>query len=85
MPMLVSIDPITECLSFVDKVLPKSAATFSKSTSSGKLSTAKAYNTSAHCLISILSEHLPMLNANDRIKVIERFFLAPRVDNTLKH
>lgn len=81
-PKLVNIDPTTEDLSFEDNVKRKSAQTFSRSTSSGKFSTAKAYSTSAHCLISNLSEHLPILNANDRIKVAERFFLAPRVDNT---
>lgn len=82
MPMLVNTDPMTEDRSFVDSVLRKSAPTFSRSTSSGKFSTAKAYNISAHCLISNFSEHLPMLNANDLINVVERFFLAPRVDNT---
>lgn len=83
-PRLVNIDPITEGLSFEDNVLRKSAQTFSRSTSSGKLRTAKAYRISAHCLISNLSEHLPILNANDRIKVAERFFLTPRVDNTFQ-
>lgn len=81
-PMLVNIDPITECRSFVNKTLRKSVPTFSRSTSSGKFNTAKEYNTSAHCLISNFSEHLPILNAKDRIKVVDRFFLALRVDNT---
>jgi hypothetical protein len=82
MPMLVNIDPITENRSLVDSVLRKSAPTFSSRTSSGKFNTAKAYNISAHCLISNFSELLPILNANDLINVVERFFLAPSVDNT---
>lgn len=83
-PILVNIDPITEGRLFVGKILHRSALTFSNSTSSGKFNTAKAYNTSAHCLTSNLSGDRPILNANERIRVTERFFLAPRADNTFR-